>query len=194
MAEIRSTMDMVMERAARIAARAEDDNTSELTEKEGMRLAAEFLSKKSFDLDEKIREYSGEQQQAVRAGISKTLLRNIVLPRDETPSESSVLSLSTVQQLAGANPQAAQACAELKQILDQYTQHKEQVQKQVEEALVNQLQQQAMMQGQETDSTLNPQMHPKYQEEMAKVLSDLNDQYNQALEERKELLARQLQS
>ena len=41
MAEIRSTMDMVMERAAKMAARAEDVPADQGIEEQGMRLVAE---------------------------------------------------------------------------------------------------------------------------------------------------------
>ena len=35
---------------------------------------------------------------------------------------------------------------------------------------------------------MNPAMHPQFQEEMARMLSDLNTQYNQALDQRKEMI------
>ena len=50
MAEIKSTMDMVMERAARIAARAVGQPDSQESERIGMRLAAEYISRALDDL------------------------------------------------------------------------------------------------------------------------------------------------
>lgn len=183
-----------MERAAKMAAQAEDENPAENLEKKGMKIAASFINNPKADsLLSTIAELEEEEKQEVMGGIAQTLLRNITLPRDGEPSMSSLRSLQVVQELAGSNSACATACAELQQILDQYGQHKEQVQQQLEEALRGQLEQQAMMQGQTGEgATMNPKLHPQYQEELGKMLSDLNDQYTQALTERKEIIKQQL--
>ena len=49
MAEIRSTMDMVMERAARLAAEAKDSSSDDDLLNQGMRLAAAYLNGEEQD-------------------------------------------------------------------------------------------------------------------------------------------------
>ena len=190
MAEIRSTMDMVMERAARMAAEAEETSADDSLTNEGMRLAAAYLSGEGTNLLEQLKSKAPEEQMAVRGGMAQTLLRNIVLPRDEQISEQSLHSLMGLQELSGNSSDIATLCSELKQILEQYGQHREQVKQQFDESILNQLKMQLQQQGMAVDDemALNPTMHPQYQEEWARTSAELNSQYNDALDQRKDLI------
>ena len=190
MAEIRSTMDMVMERAARMAAEAENGSEQGDLENQGMRLAASYLSGETKNLMEVLKTQPPEKQMAVRAGMAKTMLRNIVLPRDSQISEQSLISLRGIQELSGNSTDIGTICTELNQILEQYGQHREQVKQQFDESIRAQLKMQLQQQGLavDDDMALNPSMHPQYQEEWAKTSAELNGQYNEALDQRKELI------
>ena len=190
MAEIRSTMDMVMERAARMAAEAEETSADDSHHNEGMRLAAAYLNGDGTNLLEQLKSKAPEEQMAVRGGMARTLLRNIVLPRDEKISEQSLHSLMGLQELSGNSSDITTLCSELKQILEQYGQHREQVKQQFDESILNQLKMQLQQQGMTVDDemALNPTMHPQYQEEWARTSAELNGQYNDALDQRKELI------
>lgn len=192
MAEIKSTMELVMERAAKMASKASPATGDEDQIKIGMRLAAEFLNGKLSDLTAELGKQDPKEQLSVFKGAAQTLLRNIVLPRDEMLQERNDVALQGIQALiqsVGASS-LTQVCAELQQILQQYGQHKEQVTQQLEEALRAQLEQQYAGKGVDTDQ-LRASMHPQYQEEMAKMEQDLNGQYNQALDQRKEMILQQ---
>lgn len=190
MAEIRSTMDMVMERAARLAAEADEVSADDAYVNEGMRMAAAYLSGEGANLLEQLKNKAPEGQMAIRGGMARTLLRNIVLPRDEQVSEQSLLSLKGLQDLSGNSSDIVTICSELKQILEQYGQHREQVKQQFDESILNQLKMQLQQQGLAVDEemALNPTMHPQYQEEWSKASAELNNQYNEALDQRKELI------
>ena len=190
MAEIRSTMDMVMERAARLAAEADENSVDDTLESEGMRLAAAYLKGDGINLLEQLKSKDPKGQMAIRGGMARTLLRNIVLPRDDQVSEQSLLSLRGLQELSGNSKDIAAICNELKQILEQYGQHREQVKSQFDESIRNQLKMQLQQQGLAMDDemALNPTMHPQYQEEWARTSAELNGQYNEALDQRKELI------
>ena len=190
MAEIRSTMDMVMERAARLAAEADEGSADDAYVNEGMRMAAAYLSGEGANLLEQLKKKAPEGQMAIRGGMAQTLLRNIVLPRDEQISEQSLLSLAGLQELSGNSSDIVTICSELKQILEQYGQHREQVKQQFDESILNQLKMQLQQQGLAVDDemALNPTMHPQYQEEWSRASAELNNQYNEALGQRKELI------
>lgn len=193
MAEIKSTMDMVMERAAKMAAGTPPTTNNEEQVKSGMRLAADYLNQKLTDLAGKLAAQQPEVQSAVRSGMLQTLLRNITLPRDEALRERSILALQGVQaitQYAGVSSVTG-VCTELQQILDQYSRHKEQMTQQLEDALRGQLEQQYAARGSKPGN-LNAAMHPQYHDELAKMLGDLNGQYNQAMDQRKEMISREL--
>lgn len=183
---------MVMERAAKIAAESEAKVVSDDTVKEGMRLAASFINKPGQSLTEQLSIKPQEQIPELMSGIIKTLLRNIVLPQDDEPSESSIRALAAIQELSSAIPEVTTICRELEQILNQYGQHRQQMIQQLEDALRGQLEQQAMMHGGDgAEGSVNPRNHPQYRDELTKMLSDLRDQYSHALDERKLFISQQ---
>lgn len=194
MAEIRSTMDMVMERAAKIAAESKENGDDETATQQGMRLAAGYLNSGEGNLQTLLMEQKKEDQPVILKGMVDTLLRNIVLPRDEILLHNSAKALEAITELASGD--VSSACAELQQLLNQYSQHKEQMLQQLEDAIRQQLEQHLAQQGTQLteDMTINPAMHPKYQEEVDKMLADLNGQYNDAFDQRKEMIRQQLVS
>lgn len=190
MAEIRSTLDMVMERAARMAARAEDVPADQETEQRGMRLVAEFLSGTETGLTGILQQEAPADQMALRRGMAKGLIRNIVIPRDELLIESSATAISGLIDLAGQTGEVASVCGELKQLIEQYSQHKEQIKQQLKDAIRAQLTQQLQEQtGEVADpQAIDPTMHPQYQKEWNQAQTNLNDQYTQAFDQRKAIL------
>ncbi len=194
MAEIKSTMEMVMERAAKMAAEADNTATDDKAKKIGMRLAADFLNRKTTNLLKALSEQPPEEQLDIRQGITETLLRNIVLPRDEMLIESGKLAIQGVLDLGQSAGELTAICSEITQILEQYGQHKDQMKQQLDEAIRGQMEQKLAEQGEDLkgSGSLNPAMHPQYQEELSKMLTDLNNQYNQALDQRKEMIQQRL--
>lgn len=178
---------MVLERAAKMAEGAKSEVDNEDLIKTGMRLAADFLNRKETDLAQLLSEQPSKDQMAIRKGMAQTLLRNIVLPRDEQLQESGKIALQGVLSLSGKSADINAICQELTQILDQYGQHKDQMTQQLEDAIKAQLEQQQMARGQE-GHPVNPAMHPQYREELTKMLTSLNNQYNDAMNQRKDMI------
>jgi hypothetical protein len=192
MAEIKSTLEMVMERAARMAARSSGQPDTEESERTGMRIAAEYLALTVDNLAQVLAGQAQAEQMAVRRGMAQALLRNIVLPRDEILMTTSLRAMQGLLEMEQSAGDMAAICAELKQILEQYSQHKEQVRKQLEDAIRAQLDQKLGSQGASVagSMSMDPAMHPMFQKEWARMKTDLNQQYNQALDQRKEMLMR----
>ena len=193
MAEIKSTMDLVMERMAKMTANAPEVSSDEETMKRGMRFAADYLNAKLDDLAGALAGENPKAQQAMYRGAVQTLLRNVVLPRDESLKERSDMALNGVMDIAGnlGVPSISQICTELQQILRQYNQHKEQVTAQLEDALKAQLEQQYSGRGVDRGK-IRASMHPKYHDEMARMEQELNGQYNNALQQRRDTILQQL--
>jgi hypothetical protein len=188
MAEIKSTLEMVMERAAKMAATATTDTNDESLVKTGMRLGAGFLNANDTDLLKELNSHPETAQKLIVEGIAKTLLRNIVLPREEPLQESGKAALKGLLLLSRDSREVQTICQELEQILEQYGQHKEQTTKQLDDAIRAQLEQQQATNGQQDQGPVNPAMHPQYNEELAKMLTSLNNQYNEALDQRKKMI------
>jgi hypothetical protein len=188
MAEIKSTLEMVMERAAKMAASATADTNDESLVKTGMRLGAGFLNANDTDLLKELNSHPETAQKLIVEGVSKTLLRNIVLPREEPLQESGKAALKGLLLLSRDSKEVQTICQELEQILEQYGQHKEQTTKQLDDAIRAQLEQQQTTNGQQDQGPVNPAMHPQYNEELTKMLTSLNNQYNEALDQRKKMI------
>jgi len=188
MAEIKSTMEMVLERAARMAEAAPEVTENEDLIKEGMKIAADYLKKGESELSASLSSHSPADQIEVMKGMAQTLLRNIVLPRDEDLEVSGQAALQGILNLSQNNSEIQTICQELAQILAQYGQHLEQSTQQLKDALKAQIQQQQMSMGQESAEDINPAMHPQYNEELGKMMTSLNNQYNEAMTQRKDMI------
>lgn len=189
MAEIKSTMDMVMERAARMAAAAAPVIDDETLVKKGMRLAADYMNGKEIDLNQELAAQPAAERGEVGKGMAQTLLRNVVLPRSKELQVSGELALQAILAMGDTKNEVITICRELDQILKQYEQHKEQMTQQLEQAIRAQLEQQAAARGgQAGKATINPAMHPQYREELARMLTGLNGQYNDAMDQRKGMI------
>lgn len=190
MAEIKSTMEMVMERAARMAEAAPEVTASDDLIKTGMKRAADYINSGDTDFVTTLDSYTQAERGPIKQGMAQTLLRNIVLPRDVDLQSTGQTALQGILTLSQDNSEIQTICQELGQILDQYGQHKDQSTQQLEEALKAQMQQQQMPTDSESQGEINHAMHPQYNEELAKMLTTLNNQYNEAMNQRKEMILR----
>lgn len=195
MAEIKSTMDLVMERAARMGKASHDDLAQETTRKQGMKLAAEFLDSSIDNLMTALTELPADQQITARKGMVEVLLRNIFLPRDETAKERTDRAAQGVVELGGGAGDLSSICAEMQHILGQYNQHRDQLKKQLEEQVQEQYEQLlAQQRSGGSAGAANPELalQAKIKEEWSRLETELSDQYNQALEQHKITLKERL--
>ena len=187
MAEIKSTMDLVMERAARFGKATKEELAEGEAYTKGMQFTAEYLNGTIENLSEALSSEKPAVQKIVRKGMTEGLLRNISLPRDDIARERSDKCFEAILELSGAASDVTSICQELIQILGQYNQHRDQVRQQMEEQFRMQYEQlmaqQTGVQGE--GMNIDPATQPKFREELAKADMELNSQYNQALEERK---------
>lgn len=195
MAEIKSTMDLVMERASRMARESSGEPVQDDIHKKGMQLAARFMEGELNNLLEALTELPADVQMATRKGMVEVLLRNIFLPRDESGQQRSEKATDGIINLSGGAGDLAGICEELRHILGQYHQHREQLKEQLEEQVRMQYeqlmaQQDNGMQGQ----ALSPEMalQAKVKEEWSRLEGELSDQYTQALEQHKTSLKERL--
>jgi len=186
MAEIKSTMDMVMERAARMAAEAEAAGNEDQAQV-GMRAAAAYLRGEEVDLAGVVAAQPPANQAACRRGIVQVLLRNIFLPREAEQQKGAEQAMNGLVRVGHGSGELLPVFAEMKKILDQYLQHRKQLKEQLEGHFAQQMGQVEAALTQQTGMAmkLKPSQHPKFQEEWQKILTQLNDQYGNALNQYK---------
>jgi len=194
MAEIKSTMDMVLERAARMAAGAgEGDYLGEERLKEGMRLGAAYMRGEQ-GLGERLAALAPKELGPARKGAVQALLRNIFLAREAEKQALAEKAMHGLVEVGQGDGELLKILGEMKKILDGYRQHGEQLKEQLEAQFSQQM---AMMEQNLAKQTgmamkLQPAQHPKFQEEWARIQGQLNEQYGQALQQLKELVERHL--
>ena len=194
MAEIKSTMDMVMERAARMAAEAgEGDYLGEERLKEGMRLGAAHMRGEP-GLGERLSALSPAEKIPVRKGAVQALLRNIFLAREAEKQALADKAMHGLIEVGQGDGELLQVLGEMKKILDGYRQHGEQLKEQLEAQFSQQM---AMMEQNLAKQTgramkLQPAQHPKFQEEWARIQGQLNEQYGKALQQIKDMIEHHL--
>lgn len=189
MAEIKSTMEKVMERlAAMDSAAAPDELLADEKTKEGMRFAAAFLRNEEVSLTGVLAGQPEAVRKYIIAGQVQAFLRNIVLPRGEAQqqlAERAMLGLLTV---GHADEELVPVFGELKAVLNRYHEHRDQIRQKLQEYFSQQLAQEARGGGVQT----RPEQHPKYQEEWQRAMGELDNQYGRALAQYKELVEKRL--
>ncbi len=197
MAEIKSTMDMVMERAARMEEAAGDAGMQfEEQAKAGMRSGAAFMRGEEPDLNGALTKCRPEARPHFLQGFALALQRNIVLPREEEQLKAAEQAMNGLLLAGQGNKELLAIFGDLKKILDQYSQHRKQLREQLEASFAQQMPQleAAMTQKTGVPMKLKPSQHPKYQEEWQRVLGELDGQYGKAVDQHKELITRILTS
>lgn len=194
MAEIKSTLEMVLERAAAMGAEDRQNIAAAEAVKQGMRLAADYLAGRLADFAAAMAEQPLARQVHLRRGIGQTLLRNIVLPRDDRQLAMAENAMQGLLNLAAGGGELPTLISEIKQLLEHFRQHRQQLRQQLETAITQQLAQvYAQQPGKEgLTGRIDPTLHPKFQEEWQRLQADLNSQYGQALDQHKAVLLQRL--
>jgi hypothetical protein len=184
MAGIKSTMDLVLERAARMGVATPDEMRREENLKQGMRLTADFLSGQAPSLTDLLAKQEPEHQAALRQGMLASLLRNLFLPRDEEGIQRIDRAVQGILELNPGTGDIAALCQELRTIASQYGQHRNQLHEQLKEQMRMQIEQLLMRKGMKADtSKIDVTMEPQFKEQWARLEGDLDGQYGQALEQ-----------
>lgn len=188
MAEIKSTLEKVLERAASMGHATREEITADEKVKDGMRIGAEYLQGKEVDFLGALEQT--ESSVLFKRGLVKVLLRNIVLPRDEDQQRAE-RAMQGLLELGQQGSDLLSVFKDMKGILDHYQQHKKEIRQQVEDAFRQQMEQALAQQTGQAGlgAKMDPAMHPKFQEEWSRVKSDMDTQYNQALEQHKGFVA-----
>lgn len=194
MAEIKSTMELVMERAARFGKASPEELAQEEGRKLGMQLSASYLDGSETSLVALLEQQDPAGQMTIRHGMLDAMLRNIALARDEHQLARVERALNGLVELGGNAGDLRTICGELQQIISQYGQHREQLQGRLEEQVRMQYEQVLAQQtGMDTAGlNIDPTMQPKFKEEWGRIEAELVGQYGQALEQHKTLLTQRL--
>jgi hypothetical protein len=184
MAEIKSTLEKVMERVAAMGPVSREEFGREEITRQGMRLGAGYMRGTEQELAAALAKQSEANREFFLDGVVQVLLRNIVLPRDDD-QQAAERAMQGLLELGKNSRQLITLLGETREILNRFQQHREQLRQQLESAMRQQLEQALAQQGIRNNLpvSIDPTLHPKFQEEWQRVTDQLNEQYGQALEE-----------
>ena len=187
MAEIKSTMDLVMERAARFGKASREELQQDEARKKGIQVAVDFLEGRLDKVSAAVTGTEPAMQMAVRQGAAEGLLRNIFLPREPAQRARIDRAAQGIIELSSGAGDVVSICREIQNILAGYTQHGEQLKGQLEEQIRMQYEHLlAQQQGMPREKVkIDPTLQPKFKEEWGRIEAELNSQYGKALQQMK---------
>ena len=190
MAEIKSALELALEKAERLGKASPEELQASRWQEEGKHLAAEFLRGK-VELDAELKKYPAAAQSVLVQAIKEVLLRNIILPREGVMDESSQRVRTGLLQVARDRKAMQRVLQELDQLMKGYLQ--------VRQNALQQLKGQFTVQLDGVKRALEAQMHrpiqvevemlPQFQEQWRSFEMQLNQQFEPLLERHKTALA-----
>ncbi|NOR05839.1 MAG: hypothetical protein GQ575_05990 [Deltaproteobacteria bacterium] len=183
MAEIRSAIEIAMEKADRLGRATKEELETEKWLDHGHRIVARYMQSEIEDLETGLSDISGNELPLVLKGATEILLRNIVLPRDKDQWPGIKKALSGFVELKGSV--ANQIIPRIEQLLESYEQTRDQYYEQLKMQMQNHLGgiKQAISQqyGTAMASEIDVISLPEFQKEWSRISSEITDQFEQQL-------------
>lgn len=183
MAEIKSALELALEKAEQYGKASPEEMAAAQSQEQGSQLAVQYL-KGEGDLASDLKNLPPQAQPAVKAGIKEVFLRNIGLPRENTIDPRQDRALEGLVLVADNPKNMARLQTELEQILQQFLQIRHNALQQLKGRFAGGVEQmQRAMEAQYRQRVnLDAEHLPQFQEEWRRFLGQLNDQFEPMLE------------
>jgi len=190
MGEIRSSIEIAMEKADRLGRITKEDLETEKWLDCGHRIVATYMQGEIEGLAAALSDISKKEMPLVLKGVTEILLRNIVLPRDKDQWSGIKKALSGFVELKGSLvnqiiPRIEQLLKNYEQTRDQY---REQLKMQMEDQLGGIRQAISQQYGTAIGSQIDVNSLPEFQKEWSRISIEITDQFEQQLIPLKEYL------
>ncbi len=190
MAEIKSALELALEKAERYGKASKEDLLKEQYSEKGRALAVNYL-KEEGDLEEELKQVPPEAQTAIRQAVKEVLLRNITLPRDETVDSRQTRALEGLLIAASNKKGMGLLKKEIEQIWQQFLLARNGAYQQLKASFSQQLTTYARALEAQTGQRVRLEVEhlPQFQEEWRKFEGQLMTQFEPVLADRKERMA-----
>lgn len=190
MGEIKSSWELAMERTAGIQSDKSAVRKNEL-KKVGQKIASDYMdsgSPEPKELQKAIKEYKGEEKKAVEKSAVEILLSHISLPRDENFQERLRYVEKGLKALVGKDSRLSSMLDQVSQFFTQFLQHRQQLTEQVKQQYEPQLRQkqQNLTRQYGYEIELKPEQDPEYNQLLQRHMQQLEQQYQDALNQVKD--------
>jgi len=194
MGDIKSALEIAMEKVEKLDKATDDERLKWKYTPEGEMLAVRYL-KQDLNLATELSQYEENVRGYIIEGAGDILIRNINLPKNELAKRNNRRAMDGLKILKGDKVDVENAYSKIRRIFNHYVEQGEQQRKQAYESLKAEFE--ARLQ-QAAQQQLDPFMgikvdvekQPQFQQEWRKMLAQLDGQYIKLLDEYKqELLA-----
>jgi hypothetical protein len=190
MAEIKSALELALEKAERYGKASPQELQEAKWQEQARHLAGEFLREK-IELEPELKKFPPEAHSALAKNVKEILLRNITLPREGVVDDANIRAQVGMLQVARDKKTMQRVLQEIDQLYKSYAQ--------VRQNALQQFKAQFNAQMEGVKKKLEAQMHrslnvdveqtPQFQEQWRTFETQLNQQFEPLLDKHKSMLA-----
>lgn len=190
MAEIRSSIEIALEKADRLGRASNEEFQTEQWLDQGRRLSVQFLAEEDTAFRKMFEGVDAAGLPTITKGALEVLLRNVVLPRESDAWDEIGKALNGIIELKGRS--ASQAVSQMEQTLQSFEQSRqhylEQLRAQFQGKLGGVQQAVAQQYGDQVAQTIEVDALPEFQKEWSRISSEIMGQFEQQLTQLKQYL------
>ena len=192
MGEMKSAWEKAMEKVERLGKPTDEELKQMEHIPTGTKLAAKYLGEDDYDLDAELTKYKGTGiRKYVMQGAEEIFLRNITLPHNEQAKHTIRRAMAGIKLLKENKNRLEAIFDRIENLLTYYEQARQQSFTQFKQSFEVKLREagQALQQQLGSGAPIEAELQQQFQEEWRRISSQLNAQYEKALEEhRQEIL------
>jgi len=191
--DIRSAREIALEKAEKVGEATEDERLAWKYRPEGEQLAARYL-KEDVNLVAELSQYPEEVRAHVSKGTADILTRNISLPGNDAAKKNNRRAMDGLKTLKNDKVSVENVFSKIRFLFNHYDEQGEQQRRQAYESLKAELeariqQEMAKQGGAVMGMNIDVERQPQFQQELRRVLGQLDAQYLQHLDEHKRELS-----
>ncbi len=193
MGDIKSAREIAMEKVKELGEATPEERLKWKYGPQGEELAARYL-KEDSNLVAELSKYQENVRKYVSASAAEVLIRNLSLPKNDIAKKNNKRIMDGIKVLKRDKASVENVYSQLRHIFNHYTEQGEQQRKQAYQSLKSEFEakvQQAMQQqmGLTVRANVDVERQPQFQQEWRKVLTQLDSQYLNLLDEYKRELS-----
>lgn len=195
MGDIKSAFEIAMEKVSKIEDATPEERVRWKLFPKGEQLAAKYL-KEDVNILSELNNYKGDERKYITEGAVEVLVRSIDLPRNDAIKKTNRKAMDGLKLLKKDKSGVENIYSKIRYVFNHYTEQGEQQRRQAYEQLkvqfaakLQQAMQQQMGANVRLNANTNIERHPQFQDEWRRVLTQLEQQYLEHLNEyRRELI------
>ena len=189
MSEMKSAWEKAMEKVEKLGNLSEEELKQLEYKPAGNKLAAKYLQEMDYNLDAELTKYKGTGiRKYILKGAQEIFLHSIFLPKNEHDMQTIRRAMAGLRLLKENKNPIDAVLDRITNLLNYYGQARQQTYLQFKKDFEAKLQEanKAMQQQIGTEARIEPEQHPQFVEEWRRINSQLDAQYEKALEEHKQ--------